>query len=63
MTGKRSNDKRHVNAWILASLHDRFQRIARRRDITDTQAVAEALTEWADRHETTDITTRGENPS
>ena len=52
MPGQRAKDKRRFEGWVLADLYDRVRAAARARVITDTDALVEALTDWADKHET-----------
>ena len=53
MAGKRAAGKRNFGGWILASLYDRVAAIARKREISNTDVLNEALSEWLDKHEST----------
>ena len=52
MTGKRASGKRNFGGWILASLYDRVRSAAGEQE-SNTDVLNEALTEWADKRETT----------
>lgn len=51
MSGKRSGDKKNFGGWILASLYDRVAAFAAKAGKTNTDVLAESLTEYLDRHE------------
>lgn len=50
MAGKRSAGKRNFGGYILAALYGRVTTIAKSRDMDHTEALTEALTDWADKH-------------
>lgn len=60
MANKRADGKRNFGGYILAGLYDRVAAAARRREITRTDVLNEALTDWLDRHETETTQTTGE---
>lgn len=51
MPGQRAKDKKRFEGWILASLYDRVRGAAG--NLTNTDVLNEALTDWADKHDAT----------
>jgi hypothetical protein len=60
MPGVRAKDKGRIEGWVRLTLLDRVRKAAGRRSLNDTDVLSEALTDWADKHETTETTTEGD---
>ena len=57
MANKRAEGKVQFGGWIPVTLRDLIRSLARSREITDTDALIESLTDWAEHAKTTETPT------